>query len=195
MSSKGSVHFPIQAKGKVLGQLVEEYNKERSPIRHDKTHNRHGKPMIVLSKDWISIYDGYFGVYGDLPDGAYLTKILDVPALGIVNLNDDATGLMLMKDGKEVCSVLIEGDIWQDEVEVQEFMQVMELPYSEAEIEDLLSAEDNLELLKKFYRLTGCPYYMDYGRLSHPEEYLELLEETKEVNIYRKLKQIPWHED
>lgn len=195
MGSKGSVHIQNKEQEKIVEFLLAEYNKENSWINHDKTHNGHGKPMIIIGKDWISIYDGSFGISGDLQQGQDLTKMLGVAAMGIVNLNDDIVGIMLMDNGQIVFDADIDFEGWMDETSPEEFRTPLELPYSEDDITDLFEAEDNMEFLEKFHQLTNCPFYMDYEWLSQPEEYLELIEETENLNVYRKLKPFQWDAD
>ncbi len=199
MGSIGSAHIKNEREEEILKVLLSEYNREDSLLNADESHNDHGKPMVVVSQEWVSLYDGSLADGGDLYPFMHLTKQISGPILGVVNANDDIASLSVLKDGETVFEAEIDYDGWIDEEEIDQnqLVQLLEGRYSAEEISRLFAeeVEDVLDFLEEFHRLTDCPFYMDYEWLSQPEEYLELIEETENINIYRKLKPFQWDED
>lgn len=195
MGSKGSLHFRNVDQEETVQMILKEYAEAKSPLNSDETHNGHGKPMIVISENWVSVYDGGFAICGDLSEGRYLTTKVPGTALGIANANDDIVTIYVMKEGKDLFSAAVEIIGWLDEVDIQRFQQTLQPPYQEKELEALFAAEDDIMFLERFHKLTDCPFYMDYQWLAQPEEYLELIEETENINVYSKLKPFQWDED
>ncbi len=198
MGSKGSIHIKNNQQD-ALKVLLDEYALEDSLMNIDKSHNGHGKPMIIVSDEWLSLYDGSLADGGDFHPFLYLTEQIAGPILGIVNANDDIASISVLKDGETVFDASIDDDGWLDEEEIDQaqLVQQLEGKYSHEEISRLFSEEVEgvLDFLEEFHKLTDCPFYMDYEWLAQPKEYLELIEETENINVYRKLKPFQWNED
>lgn len=196
LESKGSIHFRNLAQESMLAQIVAEYNKADSTINHDRTHKGRGKPLVVVSEEWISLYDGSFGAGGDLQEGLALCGMLSAQAMGIVNVNDELADIMLFKGDRIVLEEHIDAGGWLVKGDLQAFVKAIDMPYTLEDIEELFDVADNKAFLEKFHRLTNCPFfiYMSACLRLQAEGYLALMEETPEINIYRKLKPFEWDE-
>jgi len=184
MGSSGSLHF-FCTTHEVIEILVKEYSNPNSVLNEDPTHNRQGKPMIIISDCFTSVYDGSFAVYGDLFREAMLfSNLANMPVMGVTEANDEMVGLFVVLGEKIVTEALYFNGEWIDELDIALFIETMGMPYLYHEIESLLFFENIEDFIEKLHMLMHTQANISDVINSNVLQRCRLYQETEYVDVY-----------
>ena len=187
MGSRGSLHFKNTDTEKIVRALVEAYADEKNKLNREVTHNNWGKPFILISKTFVSVYDGSFASYGDMnSEGKLLSQCVGQPVLGFNNINDDMMCLSVYAGQEEVTGATFAEGEWWDTIDLAALMDTMQLEYTAEDWEPVFSEEleQSDEMLEAFEKLTGQTYIAAQSEVAGRWPCAKLVQETEEITVF-----------
>jgi len=181
MGGYGSLHIH-DVNNNINKNIISVYSNPASIFNKDQIHNGYGKPLIIIYDNYTSIYDGSFGIYGDLYRKAMvISKATDRIILGFTESNDDLVGIFLASADKIITEALYADEEWLIKLDAPLFLKKFNLPFSLNDINDLYSTDSVEEFINKFKLLTNISVYIRFNNL--PDK-LILKSSNQYINIY-----------
>ena len=187
MGSRGSLHFKNADTEKIVKALVEAYADETTDLNWDVTHNNFGKPFILISETFVSVYDGSFANGGDMAgEGKLLSQRVGQPVLAFNNINDDMMCLAVYAGQEEVTRATYAEGEWWDTIDLVALMDAMQLDYTAEDWEPVFSEEmeEPDEMLEAFEKLTGQTYIAIQSEITGLWPGAKLVQETDDISVF-----------
>jgi hypothetical protein len=178
-----------------LGKILAEYANKDSILNYDLTHNGCGKPIIIIEDRHISIYDGMFGVFGEMyTDAKFISKITGCHVMAVSNVCNDSGGVFIVYDDNIIMEATNDFGEWVSNIDAARFIETMHLSCTANQLNDLFKKNfdehyDLSDFILELEKALNYPHAVlssNDKRFSALLTYLELFKIGHFVDVYRK---------